>query len=149
MKMKWMPRKWKHSCLVHVSTRAGELLRYKLVMRWNYQFWLIISSHCRKLLPQGLVIWGPYCLKLLPRSKYSPSTALTISLSVCRGGDYKFMGLTVKTEISLQQCRCFMQKKTVDCPLQCPVQLWFYYIYRMSLFENYTSHNMWLLLAGV
>ena len=145
MKMKWMPRKWKHSCLLHVSTRAGELLRYKLVMRWNYQFWPIIAeNYCPR--PRNT---RPVLPQIIAALKISPFHSLTISLSVCRGGDYKFMGLTVKTEISLQQWRCFMQKKTVDCPLQCPVPLWFYYIYRMSLFENYTSHNMWLLLAGV
>ena len=37
------------SYLVHVSSHAGELLRYKLVMGWNYQFWLIIAeNYCLK-----------------------------------------------------------------------------------------------------
>ena len=37
------------SYLVHMSSHAGELLRYKLVMGWNYQFWLIIAeNYCLK-----------------------------------------------------------------------------------------------------
>ena len=39
---------------MRVSSQAGELLRYKLVMRPNYQFWLIIGSYCSNYCAQNI-----------------------------------------------------------------------------------------------
>ena len=129
------------SYLVHMSSHAGGWIAQ---IQAGYGVELpILADYCRKLLPQGLVIRGPYCLKLLPRSKYL-LPQLTISLSVCRGGDYKFTGLTVKTEISLQLCRCFMHLKMQKFS-RLPIQHWFYYILEHLYFDlTHYAINIWV-----